>query len=292
MHNFDQFIGIDWSGAKAPIFNKAISVSVIDKGATPPHLVDGPWSRQKVADWIVNLSQTQKRILIGVDCNFGYAASTTQKQVGAHASHNDLWQEVENVCESTPNFFAQEFWSNPTYASDFWVSGKMREGFTMPKRQTEVLCAEAGFGRPESPFKLIGAKQVGKGGLAGMRMAHYLKQALGDKIAFWPFEMDLVDAANIVVTEIYPRQFLMRSGHGLTKIRTLDDLNLTLRFLGAKLYVPYTPLSDHDTDSLASAAGLRYLCGDKRNIPKDVSHPPIMSYNAQHLEGWIFGITG
>jgi len=292
MRNFDQFIGIDWSGAKTPVFNKAISVSLAYQGSAPPSLVAGPWSRQKVADWIINLSKNQKRILIGVDCNFGYAATTIQKQFGTQATHKDLWDTVESACHNEPNFFAQKFWANLAYAPDFWVSGKMRDGFEMPRRQTEIICYESGFGKPESPFKLIGAKQVGKGGLSGMRMAHYLKKMLGHKIAFWPFEMELVNKANIVVTEIYPRQFLMRSGHGMTKIRDLADLNQTLRFLDAKPYSNATLLSDHDTDSLASAAGLRYLCGSLENIPKDISHPPIMSYNAQHLEGWIFGVTG
>lgn len=292
MRNFDQFIGIDWSGAKTPIVNKAISVSITEQGTTPPRLINGPWSRQKIADWIIGLSKTHRRILIGVDCNFGYATPIIQKQFGAQATHKDLWLGVERVCKSTPNFFAQAFWSDPQYAPYFWVSGKRREGFDMPKRQTEVLCATAGFGKPESPFKLIGAKQVGKGGLSGMLMAQYLKQALGDAIAFWPFEMDLAHKANIVVTEIYPRQFLMRSGHGLTKIRHLEDLNQTLAFLNTDPYAANASLSDHDTDSLASAAGLRYLCGNKDNMPKGVSHPPIMSYNAQHLEGWIFGVTG
>jgi len=292
MRNFDQFIGIDWSGAKTPILNKSISVSVSDQGQEAPCLIAGPWSRQKVANWIVDLAKQDKRILIGVDCNFGFASEIIQKQIGDKATVSDLWSKVDEVSKQDSNFFAGSFWSHNTYKDDFWTEGKMREGFDMPKRQTEILCAELGFGRPESPFKLIGAKQVGKGGLAGMRMAHYLKSTLQDKIALWPFERDLNNKATIVMTEIYPRQFLMRTGHGLTKVRDIDNLNKALSYLGSKPYVSDGVLSDHDTDSLVSAVGLRYLCGDKENIPKSISHPPIMSYNAQHLEGWIFGISG
>lgn len=297
MRNFDCFVGIDWSGAKSPVNNQSISVSIIRQNDKAPKLIQNSnenWSREKVAHWIINLVKTKakERILIGIDCNFGYASSVIKSQFGQGATYKNLWHEVDEACYEAPNFFAQGFWTHPEYKKYFWAQGKKLDSFDMPKRQTEVLCAQSGCGNPESPFKLIGAKQVGKGGLAGMRMAQFLKAELGDKIAFWPFEMDLVDKASIVVTEIYPRQFLMRAGHGVTKIRNIEDLNKALSYLGAGHYASGQDLSDHDTDSLSSAAGLRYLCGAQENVPKGISHPEIMSYNAKVCEGWIFGITG
>ncbi|MEM9468740.1 MAG: hypothetical protein AAF988_01105 [Pseudomonadota bacterium] len=290
MRNFDQFVGIDWSGAKTPVLNNSIAVSVIDRKDSSPTFLNQKWSRSLVFDWIASFLNEDKRVLIGIDCNFGYAFDILSKQFGKNVSCYDLWSAVEENSKELPNYFAGGFWGHNVYGQNFWISGKQPDGFTMPKRETEIACAEAGLGRPESPFKLIGAKQVGKGGLAGMRVAYHLKQKYCDKIAFWPFEMDKVDQAQIVITEIYPRQFLMRAGYGTKKIRNNDDLNTVLEKLDSKAMSLRKDVSDHASDAICSAAGLRQLCGFSKNIPKSISQPQGMSYTAQTAEGWIFGI--
>ena len=66
-------------------------------------------------------------------------------------------------------------------------------------------------------------------------------------------------AARLV--EIYPRLFLMRTGWGLRKVRTWADLNGCLTLLDSDGVDPSAPVpTDHDTDALVSAAGLRWLC--------------------------------
>lgn len=292
MLNFDRFVGIDWSGAKSPIVNRSIAVSYADRGNDAPILLEHKWSRSNVSDWILEQAKGYERILIGIDCNFGYAYDVIQKQLGHGATYKQLWHAVDQACEHESNYFGAGFWENDKYKNHFWTSGKKRDDFLMPQRDVEIACAEEGLGHPESPFKLIGAKQVGKGGLSGMRMAHHLKNKLGDIIAFWPFERGCVDRAKIVVTEIYPRQFLIRAGHGLTKVRTIQELNKALLALKSNPFSQQQVFTDHDTDAILSAAGLRLLCGNDKNVSKDVSQPALMSYNAQIAEGWIFGITG
>ena len=179
--NFDQFIAIDWTGARNPVVSKAIAVAVCQKNKTAPEILEGQWSRRRVADMIVELAQQSSRILIGIDCNFGYAQQTGLRQFGPDYDYSDLWQAVDESSHAEENYFAGPYWQG--HPDIFWMSGKMPPGFTMPRRVTEQLCGQAGYGWPESPFKLIGAKQVGKGGLAGMRMAYDLKRRCGDKIA-------------------------------------------------------------------------------------------------------------
>ena len=123
-----------------------------------------------------------------------------------------------------------------------------------------------------------------------MRMAYFLKIKHGHKIAIWPFDDEKAcDAASVIISEIYPRQFIMRAGMGSQKIRNDDDLKKILKFYGvtAKGAKDFT---DHDTDALVSAAGLRYLCGMKQNIPDALSHPLSITKTAQSCEGWIFGV--
>jgi hypothetical protein len=295
MRNFDRFIGIDWSGALSPVHTRAISVAQCTQ-ASPVQPVQPPhknkyWSRAAVGDFIKNLaSRSNNRTLIGIDANFGYAGEIVQEQFGADANHLDIWSAVENASLGAPNYFAGGYWQScPNY---FWTEGKMSSAMRFPKRHTELACGNAGFGWPESPFKLIGAKQVGKGGLAAMRLALNLKRACGDLVCIWPFEHQIADKARVVITEIYPRQFLMRCGHGLTKIRNARDLETALTYFGASAEIIHN-FSDHDADAIVSAAGLRWLCGKGETIPDDLAYPALALAargKCSTAEGWIFGV--
>ena len=213
-----------------------------------------------------------------------------QRQFGPSVTHMDLWRAVDDACGEHDNFFAGGYWHhNPI----FWTQGKKPEGFTMPRRLTEQACGEAGLGWPESPFKLIGAKQVGKGGLAGMRMALALRQDWGDHVAFWPFDsMEACNKAAVVMVEIYPRQFIRRADMGNAKIRDAVALNQCLKKLGAPPVTDNTPVNDHVTDALVSAAGLRHLCGPGKVIPSRFSRPIGLGQTYATCEGWIFGVEG
>lgn len=264
-------------------------MAVCDAGTHAPTLIPGPWSRKKVAQWIIDHAKTAKRTLIGIDCNFGYAQSIGEQQFGPNYTYLDLWNAVEAANQNEPNFFAGGYWQHPHHQKYFWTQGTMPKDFAMPKRLTETVCGECGYGWPESPFKLIGAKQVGKGGLAGMRMAHYLRKHLGYRLSMWPFE-DNIDQAHIVMTEIYPRQFLKRIGHGNEKIRTVSDLNTALIKLDSKPAQNSMDVSDHDTDALVSAAGLRKLCGPDSLVPENIAWPSMLDQMRARTEGWIFGV--
>lgn len=284
--NFDQFIAIDWTGARHPVVSKAIAVAACQQNKNPPEVLQGPWSRRRVADMIAERAQESSRILIGIDCNFGYAQETGLRQLGPDYDYRDLWRAVDESSRAEENYFAGPYWQN--HPEIFWTSGKMPAGFAMPRRITEQMCGEAGYGWPESPFKLIGAKQVGKGGLAGMRMAYDLKRRCGDKIAIWPFEPEIIDHAHVIIAEIYPRQFLKRAGHGNTKVRHLADLNRALALLESKP-ADMGEFSDHTADAVVSAAGLRWLCGSARTILQSISQPPCDPVTLRR-EGWIFGV--
>lgn len=293
MKNFDLFVGIDWSGAKKPVQTKAICVALCEQGQTAPVLVhpdhEGYWSRSDVFAWISSLLAEDQRILIGIDANFGYEQDIGMLQFGECYDHLDVWSAVEKSCEDQDNFFAGGFWASETYGRYFWTSGKKPAHLTLPKRKIEQVCGEKGYGWPESPFKLIGPKQVGKGGLSAMRVAHALKKEYGDQICIWPFEREIEDTAQIVITEIYPRQFLKRAGHGNAKIKTMDDLNTALKFFDSKNLEGLDEVTDHQTDALISAAGLRWLCGDHEVVPQEISNPRELDDITAIREGWILG---
>lgn len=243
-----------------------------------------------IVEHIKSQLKNKRRTLIGIDCNFGFADDFGKQIVGEEYTGHDMWATIDKTNTEITNFFAGGFWTHSEYESYFWTDGTMPDGFQMPRRLTEQACIESGHGVPESPFKLIGAKQVGKGGMAGMRVAHYLKQTHGDDVAIWPFDtMAVCNAASVVITEIYPRTFIRRGGLGNTKLRNLSDVNTILSYLNSKP-IQSQIVTDHQTDALVSAAGLRFLCGDEEHVPFAMSIPPPEAAKLCTREGWIFGV--
>jgi hypothetical protein len=97
------------------------------------------------------------------------------------------------------------------------------------------------------------------------------------RVGVWPFE-DVAGKSALV--EIYPTLFRKRAGHGLAKLRTRAELNKALRALGSQPVSRRAALTDHDTDALISAAGMRAMGG------------ALPGCDDPHIrrEGWIFGV--
>jgi hypothetical protein len=285
--SFDGFVAIDWSGATGKRY-RGIAVAECASGSGAPVLIPPPeaghpWTRTQVLDWLDWRIGQGGRLLIGIDCAFSLpfdtAASYFQQDAGTVF---DLWDLVEKVCEADPDLFGGAFPRHPSHAMGYWTAGAKPEGLVLGRRKTEDACRADGLGSPESPYKLIGAKQVGKGALAGMRMLRALRQRCCN-VAVWPFEP--TDGHSVLV-EIYPRLFLMRTGWGVRKVRTWADLNGCLTLLGSdKVDASAAAPTDHDTDALVSAAGLRQLSQDPR-----VWSPAGLDERARSQEGWIFGV--
>lgn len=292
MKNFEQFVGVDWSGSAA-INTPSIAVAVCGRGDRGIKLHPEIRSRTAVFEYLKRLVQQGKRTLIGIDANFGYCAVIGTRQFGKTYTAFKQWERIEAICDGAPNFYAKNFWTHPDFQKDFWVEGKMPVNFQMPRRMTETQCIADGYGTPESPFKLIGAKQVGKGGLAAQRLAWRLRQECGDSVAVWPFDNEkYLNGATIVLTEIFPRQFIRRAGAGNRKLRMGEPETLKTVFAhyDAAAPRPALNLSDHDLDALISAAGLRHLCGTGTVVPAMIAKPPAMTAAAARAEGWIFGV--
>lgn len=290
--NFDVYIGIDWSGAKSPIKNSSVALSWCFTGCGKPEFLSCKLSRQDVADWLISFSEQGKSMLIGVDCNFGYAEIIATKQFNKNFKVNDLWSEVEKYNHENENLYAGGFWESEKYSQYFWTEGTKPDWFDENKlrRQTEKSCKEYSFGVPECPFKLIGPKQVGKGGLSGMRLINYLNNALGKKISVWPFQ-DSSMTPSIILAEIYPRLFLNYCGFKNKKIRDLDDLNFILRFLKSEEVKISQNLNDHMCDAIISAAGLRFFIEQLSSSVADALHLDKKYTSISKSEGWIFGVN-
>lgn len=272
--SFDAFIAIDWSGA-APGYT-GIAVARCAPGEGAPRLVAPPagkrWTRTAVANWLGGEIATGRRLLVGFD----FAFSLPLGCVPAHDVFA-LWEIVEAASAGEADFGAAAVPRDARFAPLYWCAGTMPAAWMERRRATELACIAATGTRPETVFKLIGAKQVGKASLTGMRVLRHLRRRHGGHISVWPFE----PAAGSVLVEIYPTLFRRQAAGTLAKLRTARELNLALRALGSS-GVRGTAYTDHDTDALISAAGLRHLCaGGYALVPVngDIGR-----------EGWIFGV--
>lgn len=287
MKTFEQFVGIDWSGAKTPKQSYSVSLASCLAGHSCPHPIKTKLSRDDVFNWIAQQIERGTSSLVGIDCNLGYAHSVLEAQLGTGASYLQLWSEIETLCKGEPNFFAGPVWQSSSLSDSFWTSGTQPDWFNLHalRRITEHKAVDQGFGNPESPFKLIGAKQVGKGGLAGMRVMHKLKLVYGDKVAIWPFEQHLVDSATVIISENFPRYFIRRAGFGNQKIRNMSELNAVLAFYDSGGFSEMLTLNDHLSDAIIASAGMRWLFAHENPL-LICSLPP----QAIQCEGWIFGV--
>lgn len=285
--NVKQFVGIDWSGAKTPKQSYSVSLAFCSTERSCPTPITSTLSRHDVYEWIAKQVEQSIPSLIGIDCNLGYAQSVLEKQLGKGATYLQLWSAIDTLCKHEPNFFAGPVWQSSPFSDSFWTSGTQPDWFNLHalRRITEHKAVDQGFGNPESPFKLIGAKQVGKGGLSGMRVMFKLKQVYGDKVAIWPFEPHLVNSATVVISENFPRYFIRRAGFGNQKIRDLLELNTVLSFYDSQTLCDNLRLNDHLTDAIIASVGMRWLFSHENPL-LITTLPP----QAVQCEGWIFGV--
>jgi hypothetical protein len=136
--------------------------------------------------------------------------------------------------------------------------------------------------KPYSNFNLIGAAQVGKSSLTGMRVLHRLR----GRLPVWP--IDPLPASGPVVVEIYTALAAIAAGRTASRAKITDfaALNAALSTLGSPPVKGTGPIDDHRSDALLTAAWLR------RAAPRaELWHPAHMTPEIALTEGWTFGAT-
>ncbi len=285
MQPFDAYIAIDWSGADGRY--AGISIARCAPGQGAPRLVTpeaARWTRTAVADWLDAQLRSGGRLLIGFDFAFGMpfepGLGYLAGRAAAAAEIFALWDLIEAASGGAEDFGCAPVVADARFAPLYWQGGCQPAAWTARQRQAEIACGAATGTYPECVFKLIGAKQVGKASLTGVRVLRHVRTRNRRRVAVWPFEPA---ADKSVLVEIYPTLFRKEAASGLAKLRTRAALNAALLRLGSR-GVPPTTMSDHDTDALMSAAGLRAYIEDRGYALADVGR------RALRREGWIFGV--
>jgi len=244
------------------------------------------WSRAEVAEWL--LDKMPEDSLVGLDISGSLAfADAGAYFPGWRDSPPDaraLWAMVERLCVEDQHLGAGSFVDHPEIARHYRRHGA-REGDLFGGgigrlRVTERFGQTALGCRPTSNFNLVGASQVGKASLTGMRVLN----RLSGRLTLWPF--DPVPERGAVVVEIYTTIAALAAGRraGRSKLRTYAELNEALAALGSKPVRGNGEIDDHRSDALLAAAWLRSVA----HRP-EYWQPQAMMPEIAHTEGWTFG---
>ena len=199
-----------------------------------------------------------------------------------------LWAMVDRLCAKDPHLAASSFVDH-LEASRYFRRHGGREGAQFHAadashrrgrfRVTEQAQAAMGC-KPYSNFNLVGAAQVGKSSLTGMRVLH----RLAGRLPVWP--IDPLPPRGSVVVEIYTAIAAMAAGRtaSQSKMRSFEQLNAGLDALGSTPVGGAGPLDDHSADALLTSAWLR-ANASRHNL----WHPARLTAALARAEGWTFG---
>jgi hypothetical protein len=289
MRRFSRFACIDWSGALGQ-FPPGLALAEIEAGGAP-RLVGGDrrWSRQAVLDWLLRIAERHEDILIGLDLSLGFPFADKgaffPEWMESPADARALWAQIDALCSADLHLSAASFLSHPEARRHFRHAkgdvGDLFEGGIGRLREVERHQRATKQANSWSCFNLVGAGQVGKSSLTGMRMMH----RLGGRIPVWPF--DPVPQTGPVIIEIYTSMAARAAGlpANRSKIRDRKALVAALGELGAPAPSRLARYDDHATDALITAAWMR-----RASMRPELWQPPLLSTAIAQTEGWTFGV--
>ncbi|MDR7101657.1 hypothetical protein [Croceicoccus sp. BE223] len=290
MRRFGTFVAIDWSGAAGERLG-GIALAIASAEG-PPRLLarQGGWSRADVLAFLAN--DLPGDALVGLDLGislpFADCGAFFPGLAASPADARALWALVDDVCAPDLHLAASSFVAHPSFSPYFRRHGGLegarfhapgaahrRGRFRVTERAQETLGC-----KPYSNFNLIGAAQVGKSSLTGMRVLH----RLNGRVPVWP--VDPLPSDGPVIVEIYTALSAIAAARaaGRSKIRDHASLDTALAALGSPALGGSGPIDDHASDALLTAAWLRTRAGDAA-----LWSPAGLSAQIAATEGWTFG---
>ena len=196
---FTLYIGIDYSGAQTPTASlKGLRV-YLGEGDGPPAEVHPPpsprkyWTRKGVAHWLVERLAEGIPTLVGIDHGFSFPLR---------------YFEVHGLKPDWPTFLDdfQRHW--PTDEVNTYVdfvreglagNGAARAGNSRWRRLTEERAGGA-----KSVFHFDVPGQVAKSTHAGFPWLRFIRQELGARVHFWPFDGWDIPVGQSAIAEVDP----------------------------------------------------------------------------------------
>lgn len=253
---FEKYIGIDYSGSGSPLTRAAglqvyiATPNELPRRLNPPGLGsrDRNWCRREVAKWLMEEIGSGGSSIAGMDFSFSLPLSYFQRY-----GLTDWGTFLEDFVKH---------W--PTDQDDATVKmlrpGNPRTGMNNEFRITERWTSSA-----KSNFQFGVPGQVACSTHTGIPWLYQIRQTVGAKAHFWPFDGWKIRKGRSVLAEVYPPMFRNRFPR---EGRTVDQ-----------------------QDAYAIARWLKEM--DYQGILEDTFfRPPITGKDRKiaDLEGWILGV--
>jgi hypothetical protein len=259
--SFARYIGIDYSGAQTPTASlKGLRVYMAEAHAPPIEVAPPPsprkyWTRRGIAEWLVERLAEPSPTLVSIDHGFSFPLR---------------YFEVHRLKPHWATFLDdfQHHWptdEDHTYVDDVRGGvvgeGEARRGDPRWRRLTDEHARGA-----KSVFQFDVQGSVAKSTHAGIPWLRFIRQRLGSRVHFWPFDGWDVPAGRSAIAEVYPALW---SRSFAREDRGLDQHDA---------YSVAAWLSRADHDGSLAVFLKPDLTGSERSVAK--------------VEGWILGVGG
>lgn len=199
MAEFARYIGIDYSGAKTPTSSlKGLRVFLSAGGASTSEVIPPPsprkyWTRRGIAEWLVERLSEGVPSLVGIDHGFSFPL----RYFETHGRPLDWPGFLEDFHSHWPT--DEDRTSVELVRRGRAGNGAARLGNARWRRLTEQ---RAGGAKSVFHFDVQGS--VAKSTHAGLPWLRFIRQRLGDRVHFWPFDGWEIPAGRSAIAEVYP----------------------------------------------------------------------------------------
>lgn len=180
---FVQYIGIDYSGAETPTSSlKSLRVYRADRAAAPEEVLPPPsprkyWTRRGIALWLAARLVEDVPTLVGIDHGFSFPL----RYFEMHQLALDWQTFLEDFHRHWPT--DEDRTKVDLVRNGLRGNGAARGGDARWRRLTEKRAGSA-----KSVFHFDVQGSVAKSTHAGIPWLLYLRQQLGKRVHFWPFD--------------------------------------------------------------------------------------------------------
>jgi hypothetical protein len=260
MPSFSRYIGIDYSGAETPNASlKGLRVYLAE-GDIPPVEVPPPpsprkyWTRRGIAEWLTERLAEDIPTLVGIDHGFSFPLR---------------YFEVHRLKPDWPTFLDDFQFHWPTDENiyiDFVRDGVVGNGAARMGNARWRRLTEERSGSAKSVFHFDVQGSVAKSTHAGIPWLRFIRQRLGERAHFWPFDGWDIPVGRSAIAEVYPRLW----SRGLAPENRTGD--------------------QHDAYSIAAWLRRADHDGSLAAFLKPVLTPSERA--VAQVEGWILGVPG
>jgi hypothetical protein len=194
---FARSIGIDYSGAATPTSSlTGLRVYMAEGNAPPIEVLPPPsakkyWSRRAIAQWLVERLAEDAPTIAGIDHGFSFPL----RYFEAHGLSPDWPRFLDDF---------QRHWPSDEVSVESIRAGLVGEGAKRGGNARWRRLTEERAGGAKSVFHFDVQGQVAKSTHAGLPWLRFIRQRLGARVHFWPFDGWEISAGSSAIAEVYP----------------------------------------------------------------------------------------